>query len=77
MIKEPDKKINPKAWQKEFDGLREKYHNTEGPLSDAIADHAKIEVLNYNKKDLERMLQNEHSRREREVNRNHGIPIQI
>ena len=77
MIKEPDKRINPNAWQKELDCLSEKYHKTEGPLSDAIADLAKIEVLNYNKKDLERMLQNEHSRREREVNRNYGIPIQI
>ena len=35
MIREQDKKINPKAWQKELDGLREKYQKTERPLSEA------------------------------------------
>ena len=43
MIKEPDKKINPKAWQKELDGLREKYQKTERPLSEATLNLAKME----------------------------------
>ena len=70
MIKEPDKKITPKAWQKELDGLKERYQKTERPLSDAILDLAKMEVLNHNKRDLERMLQNERSERNRTHIRN-------
>ena len=65
MIKEPDKKITPKAWQKELDGLRERYQKTERPLSDATLDLAKMEVLNHNKRDLERMLENESHQRNR------------
>ena len=70
MIVEPDKKINPKAWMKELDGLKESYRKTERPLSDAIVDLAKMEVLNHNKHDLERMLQNERSERNRTHIRN-------
>jgi uncharacterized protein (DUF342 family) len=70
MIKEPDKKITPKAWQKELDGLKERYQKTERPLSDATLDLAKMEVLNHNKRDLERMLQNERSERNRTHIRN-------
>ena len=70
MIVEPDKKINPKAWTKELDGLKESYRKTERPLSDAIVDLAKMEVLNHNKHDLERMLQNERSERNRTHTRN-------
>ena len=76
MIKEPDKKINPKAWQKELDGLREKYQKTERPLSEATLNLAKMEVLSHNKKDLERMFQNERSQREHSINRtrkNHSL----
>ena len=39
------------------------------PLSDATMNLAKMEVLSYNKRDLERMLQNERSQREHEINR--------
>jgi len=63
MIKEPDKKITPKAWKKELDGLKEKYQQTERPLSDAIINLAKMEVLSYNKRYLEQTLQNERSER--------------
>ena len=77
MIREPDKKINPKVWQKELDGLREKYRKTEGPLSEVTLNLAKMEVLSHNKKDLERILQNERSQREHEINRtrrkNHSL----
>ena len=45
--------------------LKESYQKTERPLSDAIVDLAKMEVLNHNKHDLERMLQNERSERNR------------
>lgn len=70
MIVEPDKKINPKAWTKELEGLKESYRKTERPLSDAIVDLAKMEVINHNKHDLERMLQNERSERNRTHIRN-------
>ena len=66
----PKQKINPKAWTKELDGLKESYQKTERPLSDAIVDLAKMEVLNHNKRDLERMLQNERSERNRTHIRN-------
>jgi hypothetical protein len=39
-------------------------------FSDAIVDLAKMEVLNHNKHDLERMLQNERSERNRTHIRN-------
>ena len=47
----------------------EPYQKTENPFSNAIVDLAKMEVLNHNKRDLERMLQNERSQREHEINR--------
>ena len=70
MIKEPDKKITPKAWKKELDGLKEKYQQTERPLSDAIINLAKMEVLSYNKRYLEQTLQNERSEKNRTHIRN-------
>ncbi|MBR4780613.1 MAG: hypothetical protein IK014_04560, partial [Lachnospiraceae bacterium] len=73
MIKEPDKKIAPKAWQKELDGLRERYQKSERPLSDATLDLAKMEVLNHNKRDLERMLENDSHKRTVSRDRRQGI----
>lgn len=69
MIKEPDKKITPKAWQKELDGLEDRYAKTQRPYSDAVFDLAKMEVLNHNKRDLERMLENESHQRTRSITR--------
>ena len=68
-----DKKITPKAWQKELDGLKERYQKTERPLSDATLDLAKMEVLNHNKRDLERMLENESHKRT--VSRDRNITL--
>jgi len=69
MIEEPDKKIKPKAWQTEIDELKEKYRQTEKPMSDAIVNLAKMEVLSYNKRYLEQMLQNERNERTKNLNR--------
>lgn len=69
MIVEPDKKITPKAWRKEYEALEKQYRQTEKPLSDAIVNLAKMEVLNYNKTDLDRMLENERNARERNQHR--------
>ena len=70
MIEEPDKKIKPKAWRAELEGLQEKYRQTEKPMSDAIINLAKMEVLSYNKRYLEQMLQNERNERTKNLSRN-------
>ena len=71
MIREPDKRIVPKLWEKELGGLKEEYEKLQKPSSIAIIDLAKIEVLNYNRRDLERMLENERHQRERGSVRSH------
>ncbi len=63
MITEADKKIVPKAWKKELDTLKERYDETKREYSGAVVDLAKMEVLNYNKRDLERMLESESHKR--------------
>ena len=75
MIAEPDKKIVPKSWQKELDGLEERYAKTQRPYSDAVVDLAKMEVLNHNKRDLERMLENESHQRNRNITRKKNDPV--
>jgi len=59
MITEPDKKITPKAWQKELDSLLPKYDAGKEPYAIVVSTLATIEVLEYNKTDLQRMLENE------------------
>ena len=75
MIVEPDKKITPNAWQKELDGLKESYRKTERPFSETIVELAKMEVLNHNKHDLERMLENESHQRNRDITRRKNDPV--
>ena len=53
----------------ELDRLKANYQKNQRLLSDVTLDLAKMEVLGYNKRDLERMLQNEHSQREHEIAR--------
>ena len=66
MIEEPDKRIRPKAWREELDGLKIKYAEKQKSYSAAVVDLAKMEVLKHNKGDLERMLENESHKRSRE-----------
>lgn len=66
MIEEPDKLIKPKAWQKERDTLTEKLSGIRKSISTATVDLAKMEVLDHNRRDLERMLENESHERRRE-----------
>ena len=74
MIEEPDKKINPKAWREELEGLKTKYREKQKSYSAAVVDLAKMEVLNHNRRDLERMLENESHQRGREPrNRNQSL----
>ena len=66
MIVEPDKKITPKAWRKELAEIQEKIDATKQPYSQAVMRLASVEVLEHNKKDLERLLHNERSAREKQ-----------
>ena len=51
------------------------YRKTERPLSYAIVDLAKMEVLNHNKHDLERMLENESRQQNRDITRKKNDPV--
>lgn len=68
MITEPDKKITPKAWQRELDSLLPKYEASREPYALVVSTLASIEVLEYNKTDLQRML--EHEAQEKTQHRN-------
>ena len=74
MIKEPDKKIVPKKWKEEVDRLDEKSRKTEKAISNALVDLAKMEVLIYNKRDLERMLENERHQPSRSITKKRNDP---
>ena len=67
MIEEPDKKIKPIAWRKELIELGETYKEKQKAYSTAVIDLAKMEVLNHNKRDLQRMLENESHQRNRGI----------
>ena len=69
MIKEDDKKITPKAWQKELDTLTKEYDETKKPYAQLVWRLASIEVLSHNRRDLERMLENESHQRNRDITR--------
>lgn len=73
MITEPDKKINSKAWRTELASIDEKLEQTKQPYSQTVIRLATVEVLEHNKKDLERLLHNERSAKEKaqEQNRTH------
>ena len=49
--------------------MKANYQKNPRLLSDVTLDLAKMEVLSYNKRDLERMLQNERGQREHEIAR--------
>ena len=69
MITEDDKKITPKKWRDELKELKPKYEKAERTLAGMVSDLAKMEVLSYNKRDLERMLANESRQHEVEISR--------
>ena len=68
-IREPEKKIEPKKWEKELDTLRTELGGSWKEYSDTVWELAVIETLEYNKKDLGRMLANESHRRSAEGSR--------
>ena len=70
MIKEPDKRITAGAWKKELATLKEKYDKGQEPYAEVVTDLACVEVLQHNKKDLERMLENETHKKGRSAREN-------
>lgn len=54
-----DKRIMPKAWQGELDSLKTELQKTQKLYADMAFKLARIEVLAYNRKEMERMLANE------------------
>ena len=69
MIEEDDKKINPRAWQKELDTLTKEYDETKKPYAQLVWRLASIEVLSHNRRDLQRMLENESHQQNRDISR--------
>ena len=67
IIKESEKRIMPKTWKRELEKLESKFKATQKPYSQVVWKLAAIEVLNHNRKDLERMLENERHKNERQV----------
>lgn len=63
LIKEPDKKITAGAWRKELADLQTAYERGTKPYARVVTDLASVEVLQHNKRDLERMLENESHKR--------------
>lgn len=67
MIKEDDKTIRSKAWQKEFDTLSKEFDDTQKPFSQLVWKLSAIEVLEFNRKELVRMLENESHQKTQEL----------
>ncbi len=63
MITEPDKKITAGAWRKELASLQAAYEKSTTPYAEVVTDLACVEVLQHNRKDLDRMLENESHKR--------------
>ena len=58
-IREPEKKIEPKKWEKELAAFKTELDGLWKEYSDTVWELAIIETLEHNKKDLDRMLGNE------------------
>ena len=68
-IHEADKKISPKKWREEISALRAALEGYQQEYSDTVWQLACIETLEYNKKDLGRMLENESRRQSVQIDR--------
>lgn len=73
MIKEPDKKIMAGAWKKELASLKESYDQSSDQYAEIVNDLACVEVLEYNKKDLKRMLENEQHKRTIDIDKENSL----
>lgn len=73
MIREDDKKIVAGQWKKELSELCRQLETLEEPIINSDWELASIDILQFNKKDLERILQNEshHNSRNYEIIQDH------
>ena len=74
-IKEPDKKITPKAWKKELSKLEERYSTVNTEYAKSVYRLAGIETLNYNRKELDRMLETEHTEKTVEHKKDRNVSL--
>ena len=66
-IVKPDKKITPIAWKKELAQLEKELDKTRESFGDVIVNLSSVELLEYNKKELGRMMENEKYQREQSI----------
>lgn len=59
MIREDDKSIRFRKWEKELEELRAEYGETQKPYAEVVNMLAHIEVLQHNRQELQRMMENE------------------
>ena len=59
MIRENNKRILPSKWRSELNELQDQCSAIRGPLMDTTWKLAIMDVLNYNRKELERMTEND------------------
>lgn len=69
MIREPDKKITATKWRNELESLLAKKEELKLPYAEAVTNLACCEILEHNRKELLRMLQNE-ERKCKDLNKN-------
>ena len=65
--------MSPSKWIKSVNAIG--ITTKAGRYFDAVVDLAKMEVLHHNKRDLERMLENESHQRNRDIRRKKNDPI--
>ena len=68
MIIEPDKKISVTSWRKELASIEAQIEKSKQPYAETVCLLASVEVLEHNRKNLERLLANEKSAREKAQN---------
>jgi len=66
-IQEPDKKITANAWRKELAELEQKVEGLEDSFRDTVIKLASCEVIEWNKKELERVIKNEENEKTKMV----------
>ena len=75
MIREKNKDIVPKKWQKELDDLVASNEKLKMPYSEVVTNLASCEVLEHNRKELARMIENESHARKHTVTRKNELSL--
>lgn len=75
LIRGEDKRILPKEWQKQIDTINENNTDINNDLQKTVSVLAAIEVLQFNKKDFQRMIENESHKKS--INRENNITQSI